>query len=73
MLRNNRILYVSNEMTKKEVYDKMFASYNRIDITKCKTGTLTDNEFTKYIDFMGKLSNKTMRVISEPNIKHSNI
>lgn len=68
MLRNNRILYVSNEMTKKEVYDKMFASYNRIDITKCKTGTLTDNEFTKYIDFMGKLSNKTMRVISEPNI-----
>lgn len=68
MIRNNRILYVSNEMTKKEVYDKMFASYNRIDITKCKTGTLTDNEFTKYIDFMGKLSNKTIRVITENNI-----
>ena len=67
--KGKKILYVSNEMSDKEIYDKMIATRENIEFKKILNGYLDEQEYNRYATFYLKLAQeKNIEVIQESNI-----
>ena len=64
-----KILYVSNEMSDKEIFDKMIATRENIEFKKILNGLLDEQEYNRYATFYLRLAQeKNIEVIQESNI-----
>ena len=67
--KGKKILYVSNEMSDKEIFDKMIATRESIEFKKILNGLLDEQEYNRYATFYLKLAQeKNIEVIQESNI-----
>jgi len=58
----------SLEMSKEELVDRLLVSQADVDAWKLKTGRLTDEDFTKLSDAMGKLAEAPLYIDDTPGI-----